>query len=171
MDCSLLWTRKREALRAAFSLVPEYLRTSDEAESLCDSGPALGRRFRSLKLWAVLRCYGHAGLQARIREAVRLAEVFESLARDEPGWEVCAPRRFSVVCFRRDGPEDDNERLLARVNETGELFISHTKLDGRCVLRLAIGSERTTEADVRRAWDVLKRESATRKTGAKSATG
>ena len=92
MDCSLLWTRKPEALRAAFSLVPEYLRTSDEAESLSDYGPALGRRFRSLKLWAVLRCYGREGLQARIREAIRLAEVFEGLVRDEPGWELCAPR-------------------------------------------------------------------------------
>ncbi|MGZ4372337.1 MAG: pyridoxal phosphate-dependent decarboxylase family protein, partial [Gaiellaceae bacterium] len=76
MDCSLLWTRKPEALRAAFSLVPEYLRTSDEAESLSDYGPALGRRFRSLKLWAVLRCYGQEGLQARLREAIRLAELF-----------------------------------------------------------------------------------------------
>jgi aromatic-L-amino-acid decarboxylase len=160
MDCSLLWTRRPDALRAAFSLVPEYLRTTDDAESLSDYGPALGRRFRSLKLWAVLRCYGREGLQARIREAVRLAELFEGLVRAELGWEVCAPRAFSVVCFRRPGSDDENEELLARVNETGELFISHTKLDGRYVLRLAIGNERTTEADVRRAWDVLKRKSA-----------
>jgi aromatic-L-amino-acid decarboxylase len=160
MDCSLLWTRKPEALRAAFSLVPEYLRTSDEAESLSDYGPALGRRFRSLKLWAVLRCYGREGLQARIREAVRLAELFEGFVRDEAGWELCAPRAFSVVCFRRAGSDDDNERLLARVNASGEMFISHTRLDGQYVLRLAIGNERTTEADVRRAWAVLKRESA-----------
>jgi aromatic-L-amino-acid/L-tryptophan decarboxylase len=156
MDCSLFWTRRPELLRAAFSLVPEYLRTSDEAESLSDYGPALGRRFRSLKLWAVLRCYGRDGLQARIREAVRLAEVFEGLVRAEPGWEVCAPRRFSVVCFRREATDDDNESLLARVNETGEMFISHTRLEGRYVLRLAIGNERTTEADIRRAWGVLK---------------
>ena len=157
MDCSLLWTRRPQALRAAFSLVPEYLRTSDEAENLSDYGPALGRRFRSLKLWAVLRCYGRERLQSRIREAVRLAELFEGLVRAELGWEVCAPRAFSVVCFRRSGSDDENEELLARVNETGELFISHTKLDGRYVLRLAIGNERTTEADVRRAWDVLQR--------------
>jgi aromatic-L-amino-acid decarboxylase len=157
MDCSLLWTRKPEALRAAFSLVPEYLRTSDEAESLSDYGPALGRRFRSLKLWAVLRCYGREGLQVRIREAIRLAELFEGWIRDEPGWELCAPRPFSVVCFRRDGSDDENEDLLARANATGEVFLSHTRLDGRYVLRLAIGNERTTEADVLRAWDVLKR--------------
>jgi aromatic-L-amino-acid decarboxylase len=160
MDCSLLWTRKPEALRAAFSLVPEYLRTSDEAESLSDYGPALGRRFRSLKLWAVLRCYGREGLQERIREAVRLAELFEGLVRDEPEWEICAPRAFSVVCFRGPGSDEDNERLLARVNASGEMFMSHTRLDGRYVLRLAIGNERTAEADVLRAWAVLKRESA-----------
>jgi aromatic-L-amino-acid decarboxylase len=93
----------------------------------------------------------------RIREAIRLAELFEGWIRDEPGWELCAPRPFSVVCFRRDGSDDENEDLLARANATGELFISHTRLDGRYVLRLAIGNERTTEADVRRAWDVLKR--------------
>ncbi|MGZ8693330.1 MAG: pyridoxal phosphate-dependent decarboxylase family protein [Gaiellaceae bacterium] len=156
MDCSLLWTRSPEALRAAFSLVPEYLRTSDEAESLSDYGPALGRRFRSLKLWAVLRCYGREGLQARIREAVRLAEQFETWVRDEPGWEVCAPRRFSVVCFRREGGDEENEAIVGRVNRSGEAFLSHTRLNGRYVIRLAIGSERTTEDDVRRAWDALR---------------
>jgi aromatic-L-amino-acid/L-tryptophan decarboxylase len=152
MDCSLLWSRRPEALRAAFSLVPEYLRTSDEAESLSDYGPALGRRFRSLKLWTVLRCYGREGLQARIREAVRLAELFESWVRGEPGWEVCAPRRFSVVCFRRDASDEENEALVERVNRGGEMFLSHTRLNGRYVIRLAIGNERTTEDDVRRAW-------------------
>src|SRR5436853_5498448 len=155
MDCSAFWSRRPEALRQAFSLVPEYLRTSDEAESLSDYGPALGRRFRSLKLWAVLRCYGRQGLQARIREAVGLAELFEGLVGAEPEWEVCAPRHFSLVCFRRVASDDDNEELLARVNQTGELFISHTRLDGRYVLRLAIGNERPTEPDVRLAWDVL----------------
>src|SRR5205814_6124376 len=81
MDCSAFWSRRPEALRRAFSLVPEYLRTSDEADSLSEYGPALGRRFRSLKLWAVLRCLGREGLQARIREHVRLAELFESWIR------------------------------------------------------------------------------------------
>jgi aromatic-L-amino-acid decarboxylase len=80
--------------------------------------------------------------------------------RDEPGWELCAPRAFSVVCFRRPGSDEDNERLLARVNAGGEVFISQTRLDGRYILRLAIGNERTTETDVRRAWDVLKSGSA-----------
>jgi aromatic-L-amino-acid decarboxylase len=160
MDCSLLWTSRPVDFRAAFSLVPEYLRTADAVDSLGDYGPALGRRFRALKLWAVLRCYGRAGLQAMLREHVRLAELFEGWVRDEAGWELCAPRPFSVVCFRREGSDEDNERLLSAVNATGEIFISHTKLGGRYVLRLAIGNERTTEADVARAWDVLRREAA-----------
>jgi aromatic-L-amino-acid decarboxylase len=156
MDCSLLWSRRPEDLRRAFSLVPEYLRTSEEVDSLSDYGPALGRRFRSLKLWAVLRCYGRAGLQARIREAVRLAELFEGWVRDEPGWELCAPRHFSLVCFRRNASDEENEEIVARLNRSGELFLSHTRLDGRYVIRLAIGNERTTEEDVRRAWEALR---------------
>jgi len=160
MDCSLLWTSRPVDFRAAFSLVPEYLRTPDAVDSLGDYGPALGRRFRSFKLWTVLRCFGRAGLQAMIREHVRLAELFEGWVRDEPGWELCAPRPFSVVCFRRKGSDEENERLLAAANASGEIFVSHTKLDGRYVLRLAVGNARTTEDDVRRAWDVLRREAA-----------
>jgi aromatic-L-amino-acid/L-tryptophan decarboxylase len=156
MDCSLLWTSRPDDLRRAFSLVPEYLRTSEDAESLSEYGPSLGRRFRSLKLWAILRCYGREGLQARIREAVRLAELFERWVRDEPGWEVCAPRHFSLVCFRHEGDDAHNEAIVDRVNRSGELFLSHTRLHGRYVLRLAIGNERTTEADVGRAWDALR---------------
>ncbi len=157
MDCSLLWTSRPADFREAFSLIPEYLRTTDEdAFNISEYGPALGRRFRSLKLWAVLRCYGREGLQLRIREAIRLGELFEGWVRDEPGWELCAPRPFSVVCFRRQGPDEENEALLERVNASGEIFLSHTRLDDRYVLRLAIGSERTTEGDVRRAWDVLR---------------
>jgi aromatic-L-amino-acid decarboxylase len=156
MDCSLLFSRRPEDLRSAFGLVPDYLRTSEEVESLSEYGPALGRRFRSLKLWAVLRCYGREGLQARIREAVRLAGLFEGWVRDEPGWELCAPRHFSLVCFRRIGSDADNEAIVERVNRTGELFLSHTRLNGRYVLRLAIGNERTREDDVRRAWEALR---------------
>jgi aromatic-L-amino-acid decarboxylase len=156
MDCSLLWTRRPEALRAAFSVVPEFLRTSDEADNLSDYGPALGRRFRSLKLWAVLRCYGREGLQARIREAIRLAELFEGWVHADPGWELCAPRNFSVVCFRRAGTDEENEEIVERVNRSGEAFLSHTRLNGRYVIRLAVGNERTTEEDVRRVWKALR---------------
>jgi aromatic-L-amino-acid decarboxylase len=158
--CSAFWTRRPDELRDAFSVIPEYLRTSDEVVSFSEYGPALGRSFRALQLWAVMRCYGREGLQAAIRNAVSLAEGFEGWVRDEPGWELCAPRPFSVVCFRREGSDGDNAALLARVNARGEVFLSHTKLDGRYVLRLAIGNPRTTDEDVRRAWDVLREEGA-----------
>jgi aromatic-L-amino-acid/L-tryptophan decarboxylase len=157
MDCSALWTRRVEAFRDAFGLVPEYLRVSEEVMSLSEVSVPLGRRFRALKLWAVLRAYGREGLQAMIREHVRLAAEFERWVAEEPGWEVCAPRLFSLVCFRRDGSDEENEALLERVNAGGEVFLSHTRLDGRYVLRLAIGNARTTEDDVRLAWDVLRR--------------
>jgi aromatic-L-amino-acid decarboxylase len=162
MDCSLLWTSRPEAFRAAFGLVPEYLRTPDaeDALSLSEYGPALGRRFRALKLWAVLRCHGRSGLEHHIRNGIGLAEQFERWVRAEPGWELCAPRPFSVVCFRVEGSDERNRELLERVNATGELFISHAVLGDRYVLRLAIGQQRTTEADVELAWEVLRREAA-----------
>ncbi len=189
-DCSLLWCSRPADLRAAFSLVPEYLRTPDaeDALSLSEYGPALGRRFRALKLWAVLRCFGREGLQEHVRSGVALAALFEQWVAAEDGWEVCAPRRFSVVCFRLadrgsasgshsdsgsgsgsdsdsgsdSGPYSDerNRSLLERVNASGEIFISHAVLDGRFVLRLAVGQLRTTENDVAQAWEVLRREAA-----------
>jgi aromatic-L-amino-acid/L-tryptophan decarboxylase len=160
IDCSCLYTRRPEALRGAFSLVPEYLRTSDEdATNLMDYGPALGRRFRALKLWTVIRCYGREGLARLIREHVRLAQLFASWIEAEPGWELCAPHPLSVVCFRRAASDEENEALLERVNASGEIFLSHTRLNERYVLRLAIGNARTSEADVERAWRLL-RESA-----------
>jgi aromatic-L-amino-acid/L-tryptophan decarboxylase len=157
-DCSLVWTARPDEWREAFTLTPEYLRTDDEAFSLADFGPPLGRRFRSLKLWATLRCYGAEGLRAILREHIRLAELFAGWVDESDDWELVAPQRFSLVVFRRNGSDDENERLESRVNASGEIFITHTKLDGRYVLRLAIGNARTTEDDVRRAWEVLNRE-------------
>ena len=160
MDCSALWTRRPDDFREAFSLVPEYLRSPDDAVNLSELSIPLGRRFRALKLWAVLRCFGRTGLQERIREHLRLAALFESWLREEPGWEVVAPRHFSLVCFRRHGSDDENERLLERVNASGEVFLSHARLGDRLALRLAVGSFRTAEEDVALAWDVLRREAA-----------
>jgi aromatic-L-amino-acid decarboxylase len=156
IDCSAFFTSRPDDVRDAFSLVPEYLRTSDEdVTNLMDYGPALGRRFRALKLWAVLRVFGRAGLQEKIREHVRLAHEFERWIQLSDAWEVVAPTPFSVVCFRRVGSDELNEQVLERVNEQGRIYISHTKLDGRYVLRLAVGNAETTDADVRLAWDEL----------------
>jgi aromatic-L-amino-acid/L-tryptophan decarboxylase len=107
MDCSLFWSPRPADLRRAFSLVPEYLRTTDaeDALSLSEYGPALGRRFRALKLWAVLRCHGASGLREQVRRGVELAALFEGWVLEEPGWELCAPRPFSVVCFRLEGDD------------------------------------------------------------------
>jgi aromatic-L-amino-acid decarboxylase len=162
MDCSLLWSARPEALRAAFSLIPEYLRTPDaeDALSLSEHGPALGRRFRALKLWALLRCYGRAGLQAHVRRGIELAAALESWVAEDADWELCAPRGFSVVCFRLRGPDERNRELLERVNASGEIFISHAVLHERYTLRLAVGQLWTTREDVALAWEVLRREAA-----------
>jgi len=154
MDCSALWTRRPEALHEAFALVPDYLAATPEAVDFKDYGPALGRRFRALKLWLVLRWYGAEGLRALIREHVRLAQLFASWVEAEPGWEVVAPHPFSTVCFRREGV--DNHELARAATATGEVFLATTTLRGQDVIRIAIGNERTTEDDVRRTWEVLR---------------
>ena len=117
IDCSVLYTRRPDVLRDAFSILPEYLRTSDEdVTNLMDYGPALGRRFRSLKLWAVIRCHGREGLRALIREHMRLARLFASWVEETPGWALVAPIPFSVVCFRR-GRLGRGERGASRARE------------------------------------------------------
>ena len=161
LDCSCLWTRRPEAFFRAFSANPEYMpERAGGVTDLKDYGPALGRRFRGLKLWAVLRYYGRDGLQALIREHVRLAQLFASWVEESPGWEIAAPHPFSVVCFRREGSDEENQAILERVNGSGEAFLSHTRLNDRLVLHLAVGNLRTTEDDVRRTWDALRRAAA-----------
>ncbi len=154
MDCSTLWTRRPEVLHEAFALVPHYLAATQGAVDLKDFGPALGRRFRALKLWFVLRWYGAEGLRALIREHVRLAQLFATLVEAEPGWEVVAPHPFSTVCFRH--VEGDNDAIARAASATGELFVASASLRGQTMIRLAIGNEQTTEADIRRSWEVLR---------------
>ena len=158
-DLSVLYCRRMDLLRQAFSLVPEYLRTSEgEAgvRNLMDTGIQLGRRFRALKLWMILRHFGAEGLRAHLAEHMRLAKQFAAWVDASDRFERVAPVPFSVVCFRlRDGSDDEHARLLDAVNASGEVFLSHTKLDGRFVIRLAIGHLRTEEAHVRRAWELL----------------
>jgi aromatic-L-amino-acid decarboxylase len=157
MDCSCVWTRRPEAFFRAFSAHPDYMppRGADVVD-LKDYGPRLGRSFLGLKLWAVLRCYGREGLQALIREHVRLAQLFASWLEETAGWEVVARHDFSVVCFRREGSDEENGELLRKVNASGEVFLSGTRLNDRFVLRLAIGNARTTEAEIARAWELLR---------------
>ncbi|MDQ3905318.1 MAG: aminotransferase class I/II-fold pyridoxal phosphate-dependent enzyme [Actinomycetota bacterium] len=153
-DCSALFTRRPEALREAFTIVPEFLRTNDEALNLSDHGPALGRRFRSLKLWATMRCFGRAGIQEFIRRSVRLAHDFATWVDADPNWELVHVS-LSLVCFRRNGSDEQNLAIMERVNKSGAIFISHTRLADRIVLRLAIGYLHTTQDDVAFAWSIL----------------
>jgi aromatic-L-amino-acid decarboxylase len=166
IDCSVLYTRRPDLLKRAFSLVPEYLVTaeSDVARNLMDYGVSLGRRFRSLKLWFVMRYFGADGMAARIREHIRLAAGLEEWVKSQAGFELLAPRQFSVVVLRHvpahlagdEGAlEAHNARILDAVNASGEVFLSHTKVGGRYGLRVAIGNLRTREAHVRRAAELI----------------
>jgi len=161
-DLSVLYCRHMDVIRSAFALTPEYLKTIEAApvRNLMDTGIQLGRRFRALKLWMVLRHFGADGLRDRLAEHMRLAQLFASWVDESPDFERLAPVPFSVVCFRARAQEREdtdrlNERILEAVNATGEIFISHTRLDGRYALRLAIGNLHTTESHVTRAWSLL----------------
>jgi aromatic-L-amino-acid decarboxylase len=165
IDLSALYTRRPEVVRAAFSLVPDYLRTPEDglAPNLMDYGVSLGRRFRALKLWMVLRAFGREGIVQRIREHLRLAQLFREWVEADPHFEVMAPTPLSVVCFRALFPgEDDaghdrlNDAVVEEVNATGEVFLSATKLRGRTALRLAVGNIRTEERHVARAYELLR---------------
>jgi aromatic-L-amino-acid decarboxylase len=169
LDCSAFYCRHPRVMKQAFSLVPEYLRTPEEdrVRNFMDYGIQLGRRFRALKLWMVIRTFGTEGLRQHLRAHIALAEGFRSWIEESPSFELLAPVPFSVVCFRHrphDLPESReaeaylnrlNERLLDSVNRAGEVFMSHTQLNGKFTLRLAIGNVRTTEAYVRQAWELL----------------
>jgi aromatic-L-amino-acid/L-tryptophan decarboxylase len=165
MDCSVLWTRHPDVLRRAFSLTPEYLRTQEQdvALSYSDYSFQLGRRFRALKLWFVLRAFGLEGIRARLRHQCALAQTFADRAAATPGWELLAPTPMSVVCFRHHpaglddeaGLEAHNARILDRVNASGRIFISHTKLGGRYTLRIAVGNLRTGPEHLDDAWRLM----------------
>jgi aromatic-L-amino-acid decarboxylase len=166
-DLSAFYCRRMEVVREAFSLVPEYLKTPEAREgarNLMDTGIQLGRRFRSLKLWMVLRHFGAARLRSILEEHIRLAHEFAARVDEHPDFERLAPVPFGVVCFRANpralqlrSAELDlfNERLLDAVNATGEVFLSHTRINGAFVIRIAIGHLRTTGAHTRRAWELL----------------
>jgi aromatic-L-amino-acid decarboxylase len=160
-DASLLLFRSPETFRDAFSLVPEYLRTPDTGgvHNFNEYGIQLGRRFRALKMWMQIRWFGVDGMAARLREHVRLAKVFASWVDADPDWERLAPVPFSTVCFRHHRGDDldaVNAAILERVNASGKVFLSHTKLDGRYTLRVAIGNPRQAEEHIAKCWAVLR---------------
>jgi aromatic-L-amino-acid decarboxylase len=164
MDLSVLFLKDESIIRRAFSLVPEYLTTPEAGVvNYMDYGLQLGRRFRALKLWFVLRHFGAEGIREQLRRHIALAQEFASWVNAEPGWEVMAPHPLSVVCFRYAPPgvveaqrDALNAEILRAVNATGEAFLSHTKVDGHYALRLAIGNLRTQRADVEHAWKLLR---------------
>lgn len=158
IDLSAFYCRRPEILREAFSLVPSYLRTDEDgrAVNLMDYGIPLGRRFRALKLWFVMRWFGRRRVQRILREHIRWAHEVAEAMRSDPRFEVVAPVPLSLVVFRRKGTDEDNHRLLADLNSSGLAFSSGSVLDGRFVLRLAIGNLGTTRDDVFAVWEKLK---------------
>lgn len=157
VDCSVLYIQHPEALRRAAQLNPEYLRTAEDEQAVnfMEYGMQLGRRFRGLKLWYVLRYYGRQGIQAMLRESIRLAQVMKSLVESDANFEVAAPVPLSLVCFRHKGGNELNRRLLDEINGTGKAFLSHTVLDGKYTLRCAVGNFQTTEQDIRETWELV----------------
>lgn len=157
IDLSAFYTRRPDILRRAFSLVPEYLQTQDDprAHNLMDYGVPLGHRFRALKLWFVMRYFGLERIQAMLRSHIQWAQQFANLVDAHEKFERVAPAPFSVVCFRFKGADDQNRTIMNRVNATGRVFISSTVLNGKLVLRLAIGNLATTWNDVQEAWDLI----------------
>ena len=169
IDFSAFYTRHVDTLKRAFSILPEYLRTNEgdanAVKNYMDYGVQLGRRFRALKFWFMVRTYGVEGIIARLREHLALAKQFEGWVRAASDWEVVAPVPFSTINFRASPasvPPDRwnalNEQILNAVNATGEVFLSHTKLNDRYVIHLAIGNVRTEEKHIARAWELLQTE-------------
>jgi aromatic-L-amino-acid/L-tryptophan decarboxylase len=165
VDCSLLYTSRPQVLREAFALVPFYLTSSEsDVVNLMDYGLALGRRFRALKLWMVIRAYGRDGLAELVSGHIDLAARLAAAVRDQPGWELMAPVPLSTVCFRAHpaGVDDEQElerlngELVERINRSGIGFVSHTKVNGRYAIRIAIGNAASRWQHVERVWDELR---------------
>jgi len=159
-DLSILYCRDLDQLKQAFSLVAEYLKTTEEVRNGMDYGIQLGRRFRALKLWFVMRYFGREGLIERLREHIRLANLFASWVEQSSDWEMMAPVPFALVCFRAApvGVADLdalNERLMTSINGSGEAYLSHTKLNGKFTLRLSVGSIRVEDRHIEKVWRLL----------------
>jgi len=166
-DCSAYFVKDPAALIRTFEIHPEYLKTGQDAKvkNFRDWGIPLGRRFRALKLWFVIRYYGVEGLQKMVREHIRLGQLFREWVEREDNFELMAPVNLSLVCFRlNDGRKEEdlnslNQEFLESLNQTGKVFLSHTNLRGKYVLRMAIGARMTDERHVREAWELIQEKS------------
>ena len=159
VDLSALYTSRPDILRRAFSLSAEFLKAVEDsrAVNLMDYGVPLGRRFRSLKLWFVMRYYGREGVIAILREHIGMAQKLARMVGEDERFEIMAPHPMSVVCFRLKSGDVENQRLIDAVNATGRTFVSLTRLNGKVTIRLAIGNMATTMADVEEVWELMRR--------------
>lgn len=162
-DLSVLYVKDLDLLKQTFSLVAEYLKVSESVTNQMDYGIQLGRRFRSLKLWFVLRYFGQEGLIARIREHCRLAKLFAVWVEISENFELLAPVNFALICFRANPKKTKdadalNEKLMNEINASGEAYLSHTKLDGKFTLRLSVGSIRVEERHIEKIWNLLNKK-------------
>lgn len=159
-DCNCFWVADRRHLVNTFSILPEYLRNqateSGEVFDYRDWHIQLGRRFRSLKLWFVIRHYGINGLQFHLRKHIALAQEFAGWVRNSSDFELVTEPPLNLVCFRYKGSDDDNLDLMNRVNGAGEIYFTHTKLNGQIVLRLCIAQTQTSANHVARAWEIIR---------------
>jgi aromatic-L-amino-acid/L-tryptophan decarboxylase len=165
-DCNCFWVTDRKALIQTLSILPEYLRNqATESGAVIDYRDwhiQLGRRFRSLKLWFVIRHYGVEGLQHHIREHVRLAQDFAGWVRNDEQFELAAPAPLNLVCFRHKGADSTNQAIMDRLNRSGDLFLTHTKLNGKLTLRLCVGQTTTQARHVKLAWKRIQEEAKTK---------
>jgi aromatic-L-amino-acid decarboxylase len=161
-DCSCFWVADRKLLIQTLSILPEYLRNqATESGAVIDYRDwhlQLGRRFRSLKLWFVIRHYGVEGLQHHIREHVQLAQRFADWVRSDGRFELAAPVPLNLVCFRHKGGEAANQTIMDRLNRSGDLFLTHTKVKGKLTLRLCVGQTQTKARHVENAWKRIQQE-------------
>ena len=156
-DLSVFLTRRPDILRRAFTLVPEYLRTGHEGLNInpMDYSFAMGRRFRSLKLWFVMRYYGRQGVMEMLRTHIGFGQRVVRAIEADSRFELVAPAHFALVCFRYKGSDEENQKLLDAINATGKAFLSHTVLNGKFVIRFAIGNIGTTQEDIDEVWALI----------------
>lgn len=165
-DCSAYFVKEKEYLIRTFEILPEYLKTlsDNKVNNYCDWGIPLGRRFRALKLWFVIRNFGVNGLQEKLRYQISLAKSLESKIRKEKKFEILAPVNFNLICFRfkpsgvnsEERLNEINEKLLQKINSTGKIYLSHTKLNGKYTLRMVIGQTNVNEKHIEKAWNLIK---------------